>query len=86
MLARAKDTVFWPGILLTWRQSELGVGSAMSSNLPSRPTQSSFAGSQIGRHILNLGGTFDQRDGCVSPLMMQLKGNRYVKIYVSLLV
>ena len=30
-------------------------------------------GSQIGRHILNLAGTFDQNYAWVSPLRMRLK-------------
>ena len=38
-----------------------------------RPAQSAAAGSQIGRHILNLAGTFDQNKSWVSPLRMRLK-------------
>ena len=38
-----------------------------------RPAQSAVAGSQTGRHILNLAGTFDQNNAWVSPLRMRLK-------------
>ena len=38
-----------------------------------RPAQCAVAGSKIGRHILNLAGTFDQNNAWVSPLKMRLK-------------